>query len=205
MSEFPPTHTNTSMENAKWCLPESLHRDFRQWLHDVRGAVGIVSSTLELLAQEDLHPVATKYIQIIQRQMQRVLMESELFGAQLHFRPEMFEGSDSFVLELFTEVQDIVGTNIDVQYKSELIPRVKLPPYLLKIVFLSILIPPSSLDPRAGMHCLREGDTWRLEFVWSGAVSPLAPKFLWADRLLRRFGAQLQVVPGFLYIICPAW
>ncbi len=38
--------------------------------------------------------------------MQRVLMESELFGAQLHFRPETFDGDECFVLEVFTEVQN---------------------------------------------------------------------------------------------------
>lgn len=202
MDDVPPSGISSSPDPSTWHLPETLQKDFRQWIHDVRGAAGIVSSTLELLTQEDLHPVTVKYVQIIQRQVQRVLMESELFGALLHFRPDIFDGDDCFVLETFTEVQDIVGTNLDVQAEEPSL-RVKLSPYLLKIVFSAILIPPSSLDPRAGLRCRRENDGCVLEFGWTGAVAPLPPKFLWADRLLQRFGARLQVVPGFLHVICP--
>lgn len=189
-------------ETDGWQLPEGLRRDFRQWLHDVRGAAGIVSSTLELLSQEDMHPVAVKYIQIVQRQVQRLLMESELFGAYLHFRPEAFEGEECAVFETFTEVQDLVGTGLEVQPPGEAC-RVRLSPYLMKLVFLAILIPPSSLDPREGMRCVRAGDRWHLDFGWTGAQAPLAPKFQWADHLLRQFGAGLELLPGRLRVICP--
>ncbi|PKN44682.1 MAG: hypothetical protein CVU59_11095, partial [Deltaproteobacteria bacterium HGW-Deltaproteobacteria-17] len=147
------------MADGGYQLPPALQQDLRSLLHDVRGSVGIVSSTLELLLQEDLHPVAGRYLQIVQRQMYRVLMESELFGAYLHFRPEMFESEPSLALSVFTEVQDLIGTNLEVRLpEGTSSPVVRLSPYLLKLIFLAILIPPSGLDPQLPLTFYREQD-----------------------------------------------
>jgi hypothetical protein len=185
-------------------LPPALQQDLRSLLHDVRGSVGIVSSTLELLLQEDLHPVATKYLQIVQRQMYRVLMESELFGAYLHFRPEMFEAEPSEALSLFTEVQDLIGTNLEVQLPEGLrSPVVSLSPYLLKLIFLSILIPPSGLNPSQPLTFHQADGRWHFVFPW-GQSQIMLSKFQWARCILQSFGADLQ--PGFcqLTLSCPA-
>jgi hypothetical protein len=185
-------------------LPPALQQDLRALLHDVRGSVGIVSSTLELLLQEDLHPVAAKYLQIVQRQMYRVLMESELFGAFLHFRPEMFEVESCCALAVLTEVQDLIGTNLEVHAPDGLpSPTVRLSPYLLKLVYLSILIPPSGLDPTRPLTFLRRNGAWHFQFPWSSTPLQL-PKFHWARSVLMSFGGDLEVVPSLLILSGPA-
>jgi len=185
-------------------LPPALQQDLRALLHDVRGSVGIVSSTLELLLQEDLHPVAAKYLQIVQRQMYRVLMESELFGAFLHFRPELFEAESCCALAVFTEVQDLIGTNLEVYLPDGLpSPAVRLSPYLLKLVYLAILIPPSGLDPTRPLTFVRREDHWEFRFPWA-ASQALLPKFQWARSVLSSFDAGLVLSPGRLELSCPA-
>ncbi len=192
------------MSDSGHQLPPSLQQDLRSLLHDVRGSVGIVSSTLELLMQEDLHPVATKYMQIVQRQMYRVLMESELFGAYLHFRPEMFESEPSLALSVFTEVQDLIGTNLEVRVtEGASSPVVNLSPYLLKLIYLSILIPPSGLDPSQPLTFQREGDDWHFRFPWGHSLMML-PKLHWARCILQTFDADLRMGIGHLILSCRA-
>ncbi|MBU1242547.1 hypothetical protein KKD52_10690 [Myxococcota bacterium] len=185
-------------------LPPALQQDLRSLLHDVRGSVGIVSSTLELLLQEDMHPVAARYLQIVQRQMYRVLMESELFGAYLHFRPEMFESEPSMALSVFTEVQDLIGTNLEVRLpEGTPSPVVRLSPYLLKLIYLAILIPPSGLDPQFPLTFHREGDRWHFAFPW-GTSHVMLSKFHWARCILESFDSDLRMEPGRLILSCPA-
>jgi len=192
------------MSDSGHQLPPSLQQDLRSLLHDVRGSVGIVSSTLELLLQEDLHPVAMKYMQIVQRQMYRVLMESELFGAYLHFRPEMFESEPCSALSVFTEVQDLIGTNLEVRMPEGAVsPVVSLSPYLLKLIYLSILIPPSGLDPSQPLTFHRDEDRWCFVFPWGQSQVMLA-KFHWARCVLQAFDADLQMGLGQLILRCPA-
>ncbi len=192
------------MDDTGHQLPPALQHDLRALLHDVRGSVGIVSSTLELLLQEDLHPVAAKYLQIVQRQMYRVLMESELFGAFLHFRPELFEAESCCALAVLTEVQDLIGTNLEVHAPDGLpSPTVRLSPYLLKLVYLSVLIPPSGLDPTRPMTFLRRNGAWRFQFPWSSAPLQL-PKYHWARSVLQSFGGDLEVVAPHLVLSGPA-
>ena len=192
------------MADGDFSLPLRLQNDLRFLLHDVRGSIGIVSSTLELLLQEDMHPIAERYLRIVQRQMYRVLMESELFGATLNFRPEIFLPESCPALPVLTEVQDLIGTNLEVVMpENGPMPVVHASPYLLKLVFLAILIPPSGLDPALPLLFGKEGRFWMLFFPWNQAPG-LLPKFEWSREVLRSFEADLELRDSRLVLSLPA-
>ncbi len=193
------------MSDGHFELPPALQQDLRSLLHDVRGSIGIVSSTMELLMQEDMHPVAMKYLQIVQRQMYRVLMESELFGLFMDPRLEMFAPEPTLALSVLTEVQDLIGTNLEVEAKSPSdSPVVGISPYLLKLVALAILIPPSGLDPSRPVIWQQEGNNWVFLFPW-GSAATMLPKFHWARSILHHHSCELVMRPSRLALLCPVY
>ena len=65
-------------------------KDLRTLVHNIRGSVGIISSSVEMIKSRDIGNKSQKYYGMLLRQNARILMETELFGAVYSLKEEIF-------------------------------------------------------------------------------------------------------------------
>jgi hypothetical protein len=123
-----------------------IYNDLRTMMHDVRGSVGIINSSLELLAQEELSDNTRKFLNIIFRQSYRLLTEMELFGEYYTDKPNCFKKEKFNFMETLAEVQEILDIELKIEKDNYFSPTINFSPYFCKITLCAILLPPGGID-----------------------------------------------------------
>lgn len=183
-------------ESKDAAIPEAFREEARTLIHNVRGSVGIINSSLELIAMEEQSENAERMIAMIGRQVAKMLTELELFTERYAPRESAIGETTSFYGAL-TWASDALGYPVEISTELDKYQQltVKVPEIVLRTIFTALLFKPSPLEAQYRLHLKRKGDELVCTFAWPSDYE-LSARFTWIMQILPRYGASFKVKEG---------
>ncbi len=175
---------------------EIFREEARTLIHNVRGSVGIINSSLELISVEDQSESATRMISMINRQVVKILAELELF-TECYAPRESAIGESSSLYKAITYASDILGIPVEIRCDLPNPQGVKVtaPEVVLRTIFTSLLIKPSPIEENYVLNLKAQDQELICAFEWPEEME-LSQRFIWIGELLPRYGASFKIKKG---------
>lgn len=182
-----------------------LKKDIRSLIHDIRGAVSVISSSIELLQFEDASAPDMRFLEMIRRQTQKILAVSVLFGET--FSPSDISSSPgrTDLMECLSELQEMIGIEFDLNYiPSEAPFLLNSQAFLLKLALVSVLSSYSASADNIFLKIERRGNAVILTFN-SDDVIEMQRRHIWASNAIQSLGGIMKNEGHMLIFEIPVW
>jgi hypothetical protein len=177
-------------------LSERIKEETRTLVHNIRGSIGIVNSSIELLNMEDISETGMKMLSMISRQSARMLAEFELFSEMYAPREITMTGSGSDILQAIYDAAEAVGVEILIKRDPKMkIPEILIPLSVLKTVFSAILLKPSPIENNYRFFLKIKDQKLLCTFKYPEDFEPLL-RHNWIIAILPNYGASLKLDNG---------
>ncbi|MBN2725210.1 MAG: hypothetical protein JXR95_14190 [Deltaproteobacteria bacterium] len=173
-----------------------LQRDIRALIHDIRGAVSVISSSIELLQMEEDMQIDQKFLEMIQRQTQKILSVSVLFGENYSPSENSGELIKTDLLGILSDIQEMIGIELDFNYISAQSPfLLKSQPFLLKLALVAVLSSHSTSSDNIFVQISTEEKEISVTFTIDENTE-LQPRHKWAAETITNMGGRIYFENG---------
>ncbi len=172
--------------------PSSIKSHIRSLLHNARGSVGIINSSLELLHMEEESETSRKMVEMIRRQTVKLLVELELL-TECHAPRGVREEHGGTLLEAIGYASTALNFPLRIQSPLEdpSTLLVDLPHPLLCTLFTALLLKPSPLEQGNTLHLACKDRRVEVRLPWSPDLEEL-PRLVWFEGVLGNYNCLLQ-------------
>ncbi|MBU1220904.1 hypothetical protein KKF34_03805 [Myxococcota bacterium] len=182
-----------------------LKKDIRSLIHDIRGAVSVISSSIELLQFEDSSAPDMRFLEMIRRQTQKILAVSVLFGETFSPTDNSNISGRTDLMECLSELQEMIGIEFDLNYiPSEAPFLLNSQSFLLKLALVSILSSYSASSENIFLNIDRHDNTVILTFK-SEDVIEMQRRHVWASNAIQSLGGTMRNEGHMLVFELPIW
>ncbi|MDA3864465.1 MAG: hypothetical protein PF689_11430 [Deltaproteobacteria bacterium] len=181
---------------------EQFNKNISVVIHNTRGAAGIINSSTELLKRETKSSSVQRYIEMIQRQTQKILCEIELLR-EVHSNQKKMNCKKinlvDFIFDLTLEYNiefkiDKTGNCNDLTIEFD--------PSLIKTIFNSIFLPPTPLKHNFFCKFDKGEKHIFLKFPWDNNYNDLE-KFIWIQKILDKYRGNMTLDEKLCTIALP--